>query len=107
MPQARSSRMTRLRVVDIPSRQAVARRIARFLRFMRGRAVPADMLIEYVYGDRPNGPPTYPLESIHGIVGRLNREGYPVGAVRRRGAFIWDEERVFAKQHMRRPRQEG
>jgi hypothetical protein len=86
------------RVADIPVRQVVARRIARFLRFMRGRVVPAYMLVEYVYGDRPHGPPEYPLQSIYGIVWRLHREGYPVGNLRSRGAFIWDEERVFVRR---------
>jgi hypothetical protein len=101
-PFAESLPMVTRRVADIPSSQAVARRIARFLRFMRGRAVPVSMLVDYVYGDRPNGPPKHPVQSIYAIVWRLHGEGFPVGSVRKRGAFIWDEERVFAKRRRRR-----
>jgi hypothetical protein len=77
------------RIADIPARQVVARRVARFLRFMRGRVVPAAMLVEYVYGNRGKRSPRHPVRII-GIVARsLCRRGYPIRGVR--GGFIWDE----------------
>ena len=86
------------RVADISPRQVVARRIARFLRFMRGRVVSADMLIDYVYGDRPKGPPKHPVQVISITLRSLRDRGYPVGGVSR--GFAWDEERTFrAKRH--------
>jgi hypothetical protein len=71
---------------------------------MRGRAVPVDMLVDYVYGDRPNGPPKHSVQSIYAIVWRLHSKGFPVGSVRRArksGGFIWDEKRVFVKLRKR------
>ena len=67
------------RVADIPARQVVARRIARFPRFMRGRVVSANMLIDYVYGDRPEGPPKHPVQVISIVLRSLRSRGYPVG----------------------------
>jgi hypothetical protein len=71
----------------------VTRRIARFLRFMRGRVVSADMLVDYVYGDRPEGPPKHAVQVISITVRWLRRRGYPVGRVTR--GFVWDEKRTF------------
>ena len=82
------------RVADIPPRQVVARRIAQFLRFMRGRVVSTEMLIDYVYGDRPEGPPKHPVQVINITIQRLRGHGYPVGGVSR--GFVWDEERSFS-----------
>jgi hypothetical protein len=84
------------RIADIPARQVVARRIARFLRFMRGRVVSTDMLVEYVYGGRLKGPPKNPTQVISKIVRALRARGYPVGGVHR--GFAWDEERAFREQ---------
>ena len=81
------------RVADIPAGQVVARRIAGFLRFMRGRVVSADMLIDYVYGERPQGPPKHPVQVISITLRSLRDRGYPVGGVGR--GFVWDEERSF------------
>ena len=81
------------RVADIPGGQCVARRIAGFLRFMRGRVVSADMLIDYVYGDRPKGPPKHPVQVISITLRSLRARGYPVGGVSR--GFVWDEDRTF------------
>ena len=81
------------RVADIPSGQVVARRIAAFLRFMRGRVVSTDMLIDYVYGDRPKGPPKNPVQVICITLRSLRDRGYPVGGVGR--GFVWDEQRTF------------
>jgi hypothetical protein len=67
------------RVADIPASQGVARRVAGFLRFMRGRVVSPDMLVEYVYGDRPNGPPKHAVLVIAMTVRSLRARGYPVG----------------------------
>jgi hypothetical protein len=72
----------------------VALRIARFLRFMRGRVVSADMLVDYVYGDRPKGPPKHPVQVFSIVLRSLRARGYPVGGVSR--GFVWDEERAFA-----------
>src|SRR5258708_1847906 len=80
------------RVADIPPGHVVARRIAQFLRFMRGRVVPAEMLVEY---DRPNGPPKHPVQVINITIQRLRDRGHPVGGVRGRG-FVWDKERTFS-----------
>ena len=88
------------RVADIPPRQVVARRIARFLRFMRGRVVSANMLIDYVYGDRPEGPPKHPVQVISIVLRSLRGRGYPVGGVSR--GFVWDEERTFSVRGRRR-----
>ena len=88
------------RVADIPTRQVVARRIAQFLRFMRGRVVSTDMLVDYVYGDRPKGPPKHPVQIISLTLRSLRERGYPVGGVSR--GFVWDEDRTFsarAKRH--------
>jgi hypothetical protein len=84
------------RVADIPARQVVARRIARFLRFMRGRVVSTEMLVEYVYGGRPKGPPKNPTQVISNILRGLRSRGYPVGGVYR--GFVWDEERTFRER---------
>jgi hypothetical protein len=84
------------RVADIPTSQVIARRIAGFLRFMRGQIVATDMLIEYVYGDRPNGPPKYPVQLISMTIRSLRARGYPVGGVTR--SFVWDEERTFRQR---------
>jgi hypothetical protein len=84
------------RVADIPPAQRVARRIAGFLRFMRGRVVSSDMLVEYVYGDRPNGPPKHPVLMINMTLQSLRARGYPVGGVGR--GFIWDEGLRFARR---------
>src|SRR5580765_2924360 len=84
------------RVADIPRGHVVARRIAEFLRFMRGRVVPTDMLIDYVYGDRREGPPKHPLQVISITLHRLRGRGYPVGGVGR--GFVWDEQRLFRRR---------
>jgi hypothetical protein len=84
------------RVADIPAAQKVARRIARFLRFMRGRVVSPDMLVEYVYGDRPNGPPKHPVLMIDMTLRSLRARGYPVGGVGR--GFVWDEGLKFTRR---------
>jgi hypothetical protein len=81
------------RVADLPARQVIARRMAAFLRFMRGRVVATDMLVEYVYGDRPKGPPKNPTVVISITLRSLRARGYPVGGVGR--GFVWDEERTF------------
>jgi hypothetical protein len=72
----------------------IARRVARFLRFMRGRVVSADMLVDYVYGDRLKGPPKNPVQVISIILRSLRARGYPVGGVTR--GFVWDEEGAFS-----------
>jgi hypothetical protein len=82
------------RVADIPPAQKVARRIALFLRFMRGRVVSSDMLVEYVYGDRPNGPPKHPVLMINMSLRSLRARGYPVGGVGR--GYAWDEGLTFS-----------
>ena len=88
------------RVADIPANQVVARRIAGFLRFMRGRVVSAEMLIDYVYGDRPKGPPKHPVQVISITLRSLRLRGYPVGGVGR--GYVWDEGRTFRHRHGRR-----
>jgi hypothetical protein len=88
------------RVADLPARQVVARRIAGFLRFMRGRVVSADMLIDYVYGDRAMGPPKHPVQVISMTLRSLRARGYPVGGLNR--GFVWDEERTFSARRKRR-----
>src|SRR5262245_26799390 len=87
------------RVADIPVSQVIARRIAGFLRFMRGRVVATDVLVEYVYGDRPN-PPKHPVQVISTTLRLLRARGYPVGGVSR--GFVWDEERRFFRHGRRR-----
>ena len=88
------------RVADIPASQVIARRLAGFLRFMRGRVVATDMLVEYVYGDRPKGPPKYPVQVISIILRSLRARGYPVGGAGR--GYVWDEERTFSRHRRRR-----
>jgi hypothetical protein len=85
------------RIADIPAAQKVARRIAGFLRFMRGRVVSSDMLVEYVYGDRPNGPPKHPVLVINMTLRSLRARGYPVGGVGR--GFAWHEGAAFTRRH--------
>ena len=91
------------RVAELPPRQVVARRIARFLRFMRGHIVPAAMLIDYVYSGRPSHQPRHPRQSIAITMCRLRRAGYPIMAVRTRDAFVWDE-RLFAELRIKKRR---
>jgi hypothetical protein len=81
------------RVADIPARHVVTRRLARFLRFMRGQIVSTEMLVEYVYGDRPKGPPKNPSQVFSNSARWLRARGYPVGGTHR--GFVWDEERTF------------
>jgi hypothetical protein len=74
----------------------VARRIALFLRFMRGRVVSTDMLVEYVYGDRLKGPPRNPVQVFSATVRSLRVRGCPVVGDYR--GFVWDEERRFRQR---------
>jgi hypothetical protein len=67
---------------------------------MRGRVVSTDILIDYVYGDRPRGPPKHPVQVISNTLRSLRARGYPVGGVRR--GFVWDEDRIFAARGRRR-----
>ena len=92
------------RIADIPAGQVVARRIARFLRFMRGRVVSADMLVDYVYGDRPKGPPKHPVQVISMTLWSLRGRGYPVGVVSR--GFFWDEDRRLTHSRGKQRRQD-
>jgi hypothetical protein len=67
---------------------------------MRGRVVSAEMLIDYVYGDRLKGPPKYPVQVISMTLRSLRARGYPVGGVKR--GFVWDEERTFSARRTHR-----
>jgi hypothetical protein len=91
------------RVSELPFRQVVARRIAGFLRFMRGRVVSPEMLVEYVYGDRPKRPPKHPLTVISITLRLLQARGYPVCGVGR--GFAWDEDRTARLRRQRARRQ--
>jgi hypothetical protein len=77
----------------------VTRRIAQFLRFMRGQVVSADMLVDYVYGDRSKGPPKHAVQILSMTVRWLRGRGYPVGKITR--GFVWDEKRRFRARGQR------
>ena len=53
------------------------------------------MLLEYVYGDRPEGPPKRAGQVISTTLWRLRRDGYPVGGVKGRRGYVWDEHGTF------------
>ena len=64
--------------------------------------MPAEMLVDYVYGDRPKGPPKHPVQVINITLQRLRGCGYPVGSVRGRRGFAWDEDGTFRNRGRRK-----